>query len=59
MHVENSVVYFLALKHAKVPAELHIYAEGGHGYGLRRTALPVTSWPQTVEIWLHTIHMVS
>jgi acetyl esterase/lipase len=59
VHVENSVVYFLALKHAKVPAELHIYAEGGHGYGLRRTALPVTTWPQTVEIWLHTIHMVS
>ncbi len=58
VHVENAVVYFLALKNAKVPAELHIYAEGGHGYGLRRTALPVTTWPQLVEIWLHTIHML-
>ena len=58
VHVENAVVYFMALKHAKVPAELHIYAEGGHGYGLRRTALPVTTWPQTAEIWLHTIHML-
>ena len=47
VHVENAVVYFIALKNAKVPAELHIYAEGGHGYGLRRTALPVTTWPQT------------
>jgi len=55
VHVENSTVYFLALKNAKVPAELHIYAEGGHGYGLRRTELPVTSWPQSVETWLHTI----
>jgi acetyl esterase/lipase len=58
VHAENSTAYFLALKNAKVPAELHIYAEGGHGYGLRRTALPVTTWPQTVEIWLHTIKML-
>jgi acetyl esterase/lipase len=55
VHVENAVVYFLALKNAKVPAELHIYAKGGHGYGLRRTELPVTTWPQAVETWLHTI----
>jgi acetyl esterase/lipase len=54
-HVENAVVYFLALKNAKVPAELHIYAEGGHGYGLRRTALPVTAWPELLQTWLHTI----
>jgi acetyl esterase/lipase len=58
VHVENATVYFLALKNAKVPAELHIYAEGGHGYGLRRTALPVTTWPQSVETWLHTIHVL-
>jgi acetyl esterase/lipase len=55
VHVENAVVYFLALKNAKVPAELHIYSQGGHGYGLRRTALPVTTWPQSAEIWFHTI----
>jgi acetyl esterase/lipase len=59
VHVENAVVYFLALKNAKVPAELHIYAEGGHGYGLRRTALPVTTWPSSVETWLHTLHILS
>ncbi len=59
VHVENAVVYFLALKNAKVPAELHIYAEGGHGFGLRRTALPITTWPQSVETWLHTLHMLS
>jgi acetyl esterase/lipase len=57
VHVENAVVYFMALKNAKVAAELHIYAQGGHGYGLRRTALPVTTWPQAVEVWLHTIGM--
>jgi len=58
VHVENATVYFMALKHAQVPAELHIYAQGGHGYGLRRTALPITSWPQSVDVWLHTIQML-
>ncbi|HUH63532.1 MAG TPA: alpha/beta hydrolase [Terracidiphilus sp.] len=58
VHVENAVVYFMALKSAKVPAELHIYSQGGHGYGLRRTALPVTGWPALVETWLHTIAML-
>jgi acetyl esterase/lipase len=58
VHVENSTVYFLALKQAKVPAELHLYAKGGHGYGLRHTELPVTSWPQLVEGWLHAIEVL-
>ncbi len=58
VHVENSTVYFLALKNAKVATEMHIYANGGHGFGLRRTDLPVTEWPKLVETWLQTIHMV-
>jgi acetyl esterase/lipase len=58
VHVENSTVYFMALKHAKVPAELHVYAEGGHGYGLRRTELPITNWPHLVEEWMRTIHVL-
>jgi acetyl esterase/lipase len=57
-HVESSTVYFLALKNAGVPAELHIYAQGGHGYGLRQIALPVTNWPRLVETWLTTIQML-
>jgi len=58
VHVENALVYFQQLKNAKVPAELHVYAQGGHGYGLRRTALPVTTWPQSVVTWLHTIKIL-
>jgi acetyl esterase/lipase len=58
VHVENATNYFLQLKAAKVPAELHIYAAGGHGYGLRRTELPVTAWPDTAKIWLHTIKVL-
>jgi acetyl esterase/lipase len=58
VRVENALVYFQQLKNAKVPAELHIYAQGGHGYGLRRTALPVTTWPQSAETWLRTIKIL-
>jgi acetyl esterase/lipase len=58
VHVENSTAYFLALKNEKVPAELHLYSEGGHGYGLRRTELPVTRWTELVETWLHTIKIL-
>ena len=59
MHVENSTVYFLALKNDKVPAEMHLYANGGHGYGLRRTELPITAWPKLVEPWLETIQILA
>jgi acetyl esterase/lipase len=58
VHVENAVQYFMALKNAGVPTEMHIYAKGGHGYGLRRTDLPVTTWPELVDVWLKTIGMV-
>ncbi|MGD0348105.1 MAG: alpha/beta hydrolase [Terracidiphilus sp.] len=54
-HVESSVVYFMQLKNAKVPAEMHIYAEGGHGFGLRPRDFPIMGWPRLVETWLHTI----
>jgi acetyl esterase/lipase len=52
VHVENSLIYFAALKKEKVPAEMHLFATGGHGYGLRRTAQPVTRWPELAESWL-------
>jgi acetyl esterase/lipase len=58
VHVENATTYFLALKNANVPAELHVYAEGGHGYGLRKTDKPVTGWPILFEAWLHTINIL-
>ncbi|HTA41629.1 MAG TPA: alpha/beta hydrolase [Bryobacteraceae bacterium] len=55
----NSVVYYLALMYAGVPAELHLYAEGKHGFGLRRTQYPITRWPELVETWLRTIGVTS
>jgi acetyl esterase/lipase len=57
--VNQSVAYYIALKDAGVPVELHLYAHGGHAFGLRPTKLPITNWPQLVETWLKTIGMIS
>ncbi len=56
--VEDSLSYYAALKKAGVPVEMHLYAEGGHAFGLRPTKFPVTRWPQLVETWLGTIGML-
>jgi acetyl esterase/lipase len=57
--VYDSLAYYIALKKAGVPVEMHLYAQGGHAFGLRRTKFPVTAWPQLVETWLETIGMIS
>ena len=51
---ENSVMMYLALRKAGVPAELHLYASGGHGFGLRPSDKPCSTWPQRCEEWLRT-----
>ena len=57
--VYHALSYYIALKEAKVPVELHLYAEGGHAFGLRRTKSQITGWPQLVETWMRTIGMIS
>ena len=57
-HVENALVYYQKLKNAGVPAELHIYANGGHGFGLRESELTATTWPDSVQAWLRTIRVL-
>ena len=57
-NVNNSLVYYIALKNAGVPVEMHLYAEGKHAFGLRRTKFPITRWPDLVETWLGTIGMI-
>jgi acetyl esterase/lipase len=57
-NVNHSLVYYIALKDAGVPVEMHLYAEGGHAFGLRRTKLPITEWPRLVETWLGMIGMI-
>jgi acetyl esterase/lipase len=58
-NVNDSLVYYIALKNAGVPVEIHLYAQGGHAFGLRRTKLPVTRWPELVETWLGMIGMIA
>jgi acetyl esterase/lipase len=49
---ENSVALYLALKQAKVPAEMHLYASGGHGFGLRKSDQPCSTWPERCADWM-------
>lgn len=56
--VNQSLVYYAALKKADVPVEMHLYAHGGHAFGLRRTRFPITGWPDLAETWLRTIGIV-
>jgi acetyl esterase/lipase len=56
--VKQSLVYYIALKNADVPVEMHLYAQGGHAFGLRPGKLPVSHWPDLVETWLRTINML-
>lgn len=53
--VNDSLVYYLALKNAGVSAELHLFAKGGHAFGLRHTDLPVSDWPELFVAWLRSI----
>ncbi|WKN44203.1 alpha/beta hydrolase [Tunicatimonas pelagia] len=57
--VENSLLYYLKLKQAGVPAEMHLYATGGHGYGLRSIESNVSTWPIQAERWLQTIGVLT
>jgi len=58
VRVENSLFYFETLRKAGVKAEMHLYSEGGHGYGLRPTADPITGWPLRAAEWLQHIGML-
>ncbi len=50
----HAALLLVELKKAGVPAELHVYAKGGHGYGLRRSDNPVCTWPQRCEEWMQS-----
>lgn len=56
--IDGSLFYYYALKEAGVPAEMHLYADGGHGYGLRDTQKAVNEWPYRAEDWLNRIGII-
>ena len=57
--IEDSLSYYMGLKKAGVPVELHAYAQGGHAFGLRKKTLPVGVWPELVEKWMASIGMIA
>jgi acetyl esterase/lipase len=59
LQVENSLAYYAALKDAQVPAEMHLYPSGGHGYGLRPLPNTVSAWPVRAQDWLRAIGVLA
>ena len=56
--VRHSLTYYLALQQANIPVEMHLYAEGGHAFGVRRSSAAITSWPVLAEKWMISIGVV-
>jgi acetyl esterase/lipase len=56
--VHHAIAYGLALHAADVPVEMHLYAEGGHAFGIRPTAYPISDWPKLLEKWLQSIRIL-
>ena len=54
---ENSIEFYMALKKVGVPAEMHIYQQGGHGFGMLRQGLPANDWPKRCEEWMKAIKL--
>ena len=51
-HVVTTVNLYLDLEKQGVSSEMHIYAGGGHGFGIRQSALPVATWPERLQAWM-------
>jgi acetyl esterase/lipase len=57
--VRHSLSYYMALREAHVPTELHLYAHGGHAFGIRHTNQPITEWTELAERWMRTIGVLA
>jgi len=55
VRIENSLLLAKALKDVEVPAEVHVFAKGGHGFGLRLTEDPCTRWPMHCHAWMESL----
>ena len=56
--VKQALLYYIALAKAHVPAELRLYARGGHAFALRPTRFPMTHRPKLADTWLRSIGMI-
>jgi acetyl esterase/lipase len=57
-HIDSSLSYYYALKEAGVPVTMHLYPDGGHGYGIRDTKATVNLWYERAEDWLHSMGFI-
>ena len=57
-YINSSIFYYYALKEAGVSAWMHLYSQGGHGYGLRDTGASVNEWPDRAEDWFREIGLI-
>lgn len=57
-YYRSTLAYTAALDEAGVAVESHLFAKGGHGYGLRDTGRPVSKWPQLCEAWLREMEIL-
>ncbi len=57
--IEGTLLYYRALKQGGIPAEMHLFPDGGHGYGLRPSAARVTGWPALAEAWLRSLGLTA
>lgn len=55
----NSIEFYLAMKKYGIPAELHIYSKGGHGFGMKETGLPCSDWPGLFIDWLKSLQIIT
>lgn len=51
----GSALLYLEYKKLNLPCELHIYAKGGHGFGMRKSGGPVNDWPDRVAEWMKSM----
>jgi len=56
--VENTLLFYQALRNAGVPAELHLYHKGPHGFGFRKDLGQTSDWPQRAEEWLRSLNLL-
>jgi alpha-L-arabinofuranosidase/dienelactone hydrolase len=55
---ENSLAFFAALRRARVPAEMHVFREGPHGFGLGKPDMQASQWPGLCEEWMRRSNLL-
>jgi dipeptidyl aminopeptidase/acylaminoacyl peptidase len=55
---ENSIRFYMALKKHQIPAEMHIFQQGGHGFGMNKISKPAEQWPGMFVQWMKSMNFI-